>query len=488
MGRFIKEVLDNSGIDKRESGYYATPEFIREFLTWAMMSINPDGKYVLDPAVGKEELLKDFFSAGMIIDSFDIIDFGEHKYSDQFFHEDFIEYYKKLKFNLIFGQRIDSKYDYIISNPPYNCHEIDYIKSNKPQLKKLFPKVRALNMYSMFLAAMIDMAKEGALIGVLLSDSFLTARLHSGLRRKILEECSIHHLILCPNDLFRNQNADVRTNILILQKGRKYQGKVKTKNRPETSMELKKILERRDFEEVDLGRVVLSKEEPYNQFVIGAPGEIMALFKLPRIKDMFNCITGISTGNDKKYLSLEKREGYSVPFYKNPGSRKFLTSPDAYLIDNFMEVQKNVKDFMVRNKKFIGKRGITCSSMGLPFSACFLPENSTFGVNANIFLPDKDIHWMLSYLNSSLVTYIVRGILIRSNMVTSGYVSQIPVPTFSPQEKSNLSKTADEVLNGYLEVDRAINKIDAIVFTTIQAESSLAKTIQSFAQNLSKSV
>lgn len=60
MGRFKKEILDVSGINKRGAGYYSTPTFVAEFLTKEMLFLNPDGKYVLDPAVGKEELLKSF--------------------------------------------------------------------------------------------------------------------------------------------------------------------------------------------------------------------------------------------------------------------------------------------------------------------------------------------------------------------------------------------------------------------------------------------
>ena len=89
MGRFNKEVLDISGVDKRESGYYSTPKFIAEFLTESMLELNPDGKYVLDPAVGKEELIEQFFLAGKTIDSFDIIDFGSHAFSTNYYHQDF---------------------------------------------------------------------------------------------------------------------------------------------------------------------------------------------------------------------------------------------------------------------------------------------------------------------------------------------------------------------------------------------------------------
>ena len=85
MGRFAKEVKDISGVDKRESGYYSTPSFIGEFLTKIMTRLNPDGEFVLDPAVGKEELLEGFFNEGKTIDSFDIIDFGSHRFTDQFY-------------------------------------------------------------------------------------------------------------------------------------------------------------------------------------------------------------------------------------------------------------------------------------------------------------------------------------------------------------------------------------------------------------------
>lgn len=490
MGRFNKEILDISGVDKRKSGYYSTPKFIAKFLTESMLELNPSGKYVLDPAVGKEELLELFFLAGKQIDSFDLIDFGNHSYSREFYNQDFIEYFKELKINLIFDQKINSKYDYFISNPPYNCHEIDFIRKNKPQLKKIFPQVGALNMYSMFLAALIDLAKDGALIGVILSDSFLTAKLHSGLRQKIIEECTIHNLILCPNDLFRNQNADVRTVILILQKGKKYQKKVKVLNRPQNSKELEENLGNKDFKEVELDSLILSHKKGFNQFIIGVPNEIIMLFKLPRLGNKFKCITGISTGNDSKYLSKIKSEDFQIPFYKNPANRKFFTEPDAFIINDFMDESLKVKDFMVRNKTYVFKEGITCSSMGLPFSACYLPKNSTYGVNANIFPPQNDIHWMLAYLNSSLVTYIVRGILIRSNMITSGYVSQIPIPNFDAKTKLKLEVISKRIIADKQRegLDEKLGWINQIVFDALSISTKRREMILYFSKTLSKSV
>ena len=73
MGRFEKILINSNGIDKRDSGYYSTPNFISEYLSSELLRLNPFGRKVLDPAVGDEELLKTFFIHGKYIDSFEKI-------------------------------------------------------------------------------------------------------------------------------------------------------------------------------------------------------------------------------------------------------------------------------------------------------------------------------------------------------------------------------------------------------------------------------
>ena len=100
---------------------------------------------------------------------------------------------------------------------------------------------------------------------------------------------------------------------------------------------------------------------------------------------------------------------------------------------------------MVRNKNHIGQKGITCSSMGVKFSACELPEGSAFGVNPNIFPPVNDIGWLCCYLNSSLVQYLLRGVIVRSNMVTSGYVCRIPLVGLPENVKDEMTNIHNRV-------------------------------------------
>ena len=341
----------------------------------------------------------------------------------------------------------------------------------------------------MFLSAMIDIAQEGSVIGVIICDSFLTSKYHEKLRQQIFESCSIHQLILCPSDLFWSEEADVRTCILVLQKGTKYQGKIKVSNRPSNTSELKEILESKRLKEVDIQNIRLGDSKDLNQIIIDVDDSIVSLFySYPKLGSLFPCVTCISTGNDSKYLSLSKREGFSVPFYKNPASRKFVATPDAYLIDNYLDESQRVKDFMVRNKQYLTKEGIACSSMGLPFSAVYLPSNAVTGVNPTIFPPEKDINWLIAYLNSSLVTYLIRGVLIRSNMVTSGYVSNLPVLPFTDEEKRSLDEITDGVRKNRISVKDAVSRADTIIFRKGLFGESVISTLREFSQKLSLSV
>ena len=495
MGRHNKTVL-SGGIDRRARGYYSTPGFVADFITEKMLELNPHGKSVLDPCVGREELLDGFFQAGKQIHSTDLIDFGKHCKAT-FEQTDFIEFYHKHKTTGL-------NYDYYIANPPYNCHESNYIKSRKPWLAKLFGKLGVANTYAMFIAALIDLAKPGALIGLITSDSFLTARLYHRLRKKILEECHISHILLCPTDLFIDQRAEVRTCILILRKrsaripiqnhdvipSKSLQKVIiNTLDRPASTEHFKISLQQKIFISQQLAQSVLLSSHDRLEFVVGCPEEFLELFKLPRLNNLYPCITGISTGKDKYYLSPVRTEYHSIPFYKNPGSRKFYAQPNGFLPSDFKEIAKKTPNFTIRNRDLLFQPGITCSSMGIPFGACYLPVGAAFGVNATIICDNKEIYWLLAYLNSSLVTYIVRKILLRTNMITSGYVSRIPIIPFSKENKVKLEELAREGIRAGTQGESCqsiIKIIDKVIANAAGFSSESVKAINKFCSNLIK--
>lgn len=489
MGRGRKKIVEEN-IDKRELGYYATPKFVADYISKRMLEINPCGKRVLDPCCGKEELLSLFLKESKLIDGLDINTYN-HKYKCNFKEQDFIKFYGNMKNSDL--NSIELEYDYFIANPPYNCHEVEFIKDNKKKLKEFFSDVGIYNTYSMFISAIIDLAKPGAIIGLITHDSFFTAKYHEALRRKIIKQCAIHEITMCPTDLFHNQGADVRTSIVILQKGSENQTSIRLNNRVTSTKEFEKLIEDEatSKNEACLEDIVLDIEYDNLEFIIDCNEEVKNLFKNKRISNEFKCVTGISTGNDKEYLSTKKVEPYTIPYYKNPGKNRFYTDNYIYIHKDFLEIQKSVKNFTVRNKEILFLPGITCSSVGVSFTAARLPKDSAFGVNPNIICKDEDSWWLMAYLNSSLVTYLVRGILIRSNMITSGYVSRIPLINFTDIEKMELSKLSKEAYSLAKEnkdIKSSLNKINLIVYKSCKLSEETIIKVSEFEKEIVKKV
>lgn len=486
MGRFTKLVTSNDGIERRASGYYSTPSFLAQYIADRLTEINPTGTTALDPCVGQGEMARPLIDKGVEVTGYDVLDFSLPP-AIRFRQLDFLQAYESHRARA--DGDIDLPYDFYIANPPYNCHEVQYIRDNKHRLGRVFGQIGCHNMCSMFIAAMIDCAKQGATLGIVTLDSFLTSRVHEGLRRRILDTCSLQELLLCPTDLFLDQGADVRTCILVLRKGKGHQKNVRVLNRPPNRTALQESLAGK-LESCDLQTVVLQDESDRAEFTVGVPSEIRRLFSLPRLSSRFRCVTGISTGNDKRFLSAEAKPGFSVPFYKNPGSKKFFAEPNCYLADDFLRHSRSVPNFMVRNRDVLFSPGITCSSMGVAFSACYRPANSTFGVNANLILDPSETWWMLAYLNSRLVTYLVRGVLIRTNMVTSGYVARLPVPEFSTSVRHQLAAIAREAFRMQPTVETAegyLTECDAIIESALGISPAVSQLLSDFKQNLTRS-
>ena len=487
MGRHKKAVLNNAGIDRRDTGYYSTPGPVADFFKSKLLSLNPKPKLVFDPCVGNGELLLPFRHTGARLCGYDIIDFCSDKFFD-FEQRDFLLSVVDMVEVPLISKGVPTA-DIIVANPPYNCHEHEYLRKYKQRFALNFGKSAVLNLYSLFVYAIIHVAKPGCLIGLITFDSFLTARGHEGLRRFIREQCRIHSLLLCPTDLFRKQGADVRTSILILQKGSQGENRIEIADRPVTSTRFEQMLRTNTFRTCAPEEIILSSPKDRGEFVVEVPNSVRLLFNAPRLGELFPCMTGISTGSDRTHLSSTRRKGFTVPFYKNPGKRRFFTHPDAYLRDDYREIARDIRNFIIRNKSSIGLPGITCSSMGVSFGAAILPENSTFGVNANIFPNEEDRWWLLSFLNSSLCNYLVRGVLLRSNMITAGYVARIPVPaipTVVCKALDLIAREAFEIRPNFGVAFMFIEKIDKLIFEACEIPVPDQNSIRKFCGNITE--
>lgn len=478
MARKLKQILKD-GVDTRDVGYYSTPGFVAQYLYEEMVKLNPKGSSVLDPAVGKGELTKSFCQAGYMVDGYDIVDYKGRAEKVRFNHYDFISKFIEEK---DFLKRM--AYDFIIMNPPYNCHEHTYIVRNRAVLHKHF-KIGTYNMYALFMEAVLEIAKIGCVIGAILPDSLLFTPAYDKLRAKIMHDYEICQIVLCPTHLFRHYGANVNTCILLLRKGRDYNNKIiHVANRCADIASFKSVLRRRKLVEFKLEEIYLRINRGSKIFVFDFPNELIRLFSdCSRLDECFNCGGGISTGNNQLYTSSSEREGFDVPFYHNISSR-FTALPGSFLCSDFLEQSRGIRNFIVRHTDHLNCDGIVCSGIGKRFYAAYLPQSGVTGVNATIWPGKEDVHWLLSYLNSSLSTYLLKGIIARSNITTIGNVSSLPILKFSESEKKALSRISKKAINGELCSDDAVFKIDRIVYKHINASTGTRKKIARFCADI----
>ncbi len=388
----------------------------------------------------------------------------------------------------------------IIGNPPYNCHESDYVRQNKAALKRRFGDVGVLNTYSMFLYAAINALEKNGTLCLIVMDSFLTNTYHAPLRRFILDNCRIVELLLAPSKLFNSEKADVRTVIVILKK---LYGLEHVQERLDNKMRLVDRLQNEDEywnpPKVDMVAQKLYETTPENAFLIGIPDDVLQLFTRIPTK-LGKCVpggAGISTGNDSKYLV--KRSNLNgcndrVPFFKNCAGSPYLFEPEDYIEKDCTRYAESIPNFMVRNRHLYFREGVACSSIGIRFCACYLPSKALFGVNA-CFFPDSELerYYLLGFLNSKLALYLIRAVLNRTNMVTPGYVKKlpyIPPPSDIHSEIAAITRSIVECLKESPDYDfnREQEMIDELVFKLYGIPEETRAVINLFSSDIMRRI
>ncbi len=112
--------------------------------------------------------------------------------------------------------------DCIICNPPYGIspsieRKKQYIRVYRNQASVYGYMLNGNDLYGFFLASAIKNVKNNGILCFIISDTFLSLKSHTILRRLILDTCKINEILLAPIDLFRPMTIS-RTCIITLTK------------------------------------------------------------------------------------------------------------------------------------------------------------------------------------------------------------------------------------------------------------------------------
>ncbi len=355
---------------------------------------------------------------------------------------------------LLSGDQQQHRFNRIIANPPYGAWQ-DYQKRNL--LKTIFPDLYVKESYGLFIAKSLSYLKPDGRAVFIIPETFLYLHLQQGLRQRILEHYSIVSIDIFPSKVFPNVDFGYAKMCIIVIENKK-------PNKQQTFLiqqcaHAAQLFSRSGSQFYIQQNAVLSR--PAMTFPLQGHSAQTHLIDTASIQlgDIANCVTGLYTGADgkflkratgntrgmKKYVLIDPQKisvstkpdlyGFSteqcfLPILKGGGSA--YLKPVSWFIDwSELAVQHYQSDSKARfqNSQFYFSQGIgfpmvsSARATASIIEPTWLFDQSVVGV-----FPKKPEYFgfLLAFLNSSICWQLLRQINPSANN-SARYLKRLPI-------------------------------------------------------------
>lgn len=405
------------------------------------------------------------------------------------------------------------KFDRLVANPPYLSNRL--MPSSLQEFLKTHYPVSRYDLYTGFLDLATRVLEDGGIASFICQQSFLSISRYEALRKKLMRACDFRTIALLGTGTFASRGGEkVNSTILSFSKKRPA-GSSESDAFSSPSLKIARKpshpsgLYPEDFEELSQKQLFYLAESISGYPIApGCPPEIAALFlKLDRMESATSGIkltNGLFTCNNKKFVlnfrdvNPDELENY-VPYDKGGGRKWYATTP--YLL-HWIENGDRIREYRKKRgqsgklpgEKFYFQPGITYSYIGTSgFNARLLSPGAVFDIaSSSLFSEKTSIYYLLGFLNSSLVRYLL-GTLNPTINFQIGDLRKIPYIEPSEEIESSvelLTKRAVEIAKflerfdprspAYCGEQEDENKIESL----IQEEKEIQKTIDRIIFNL----
>lgn len=391
---------------------------------------------------------------------------------------------EKLRLKRIDGTRVElnclpRQFSRIATNPPYLSHR------SMPQTLAHFLRNhysgRHYDLYAAFLELSIRLMEPGARTSMICQQSFLTIQRYEQLRRELLERTQIVTVAhLGPGAFASRAGEKVSNAIITLERN----DKPLSQSPPIKIFKAASLKEAEDHGIDNLAQQSLSQQSmrtlaaliPSNPLALWCPEEIALLFKrhapLSHNETGITITNGLFTCNNKKFLKhftdLEKGEEQQpedrkqyVPYDKGGGKKWYSLTP--YFIcwedggDSIRAYRKKRgQSASLPGEEFYFKEGVTYSYIGTRgFKARLLSPQSVFDIASSaVFSSTVDLHYLLGFLNSALVRYIL-GVLNPTVNFQIGDLRRLPFRVPSPKQEKRIVELARAAVDIASELEQS---------------------------------
>jgi len=334
-------------------------------------------------------------------------------------------------------------FDVIATNPPWGVH---FSKSDMERLKTSYSEITSLESFSYFLKKSIDLLRDGGVISFILPESILNVKTHKDIRGIILKNTHIKKVSYLSR-VFKNVFTPVIR--LDVGKSKKENGQIEIcKGNKSYTAEQSKWKNNIDFV-FDIHA---------DSFDTGIIDKIFNVHHATLLGQA-DWALGIVTGNNKAFITNDKKEGFEE-IYKGKEVEKFvLDEPSNYINftpEKFQQVAP-IEKYRVKEKliyRFISKYLVFAydnqQKLTLNSANIVIPK-----------IPNYPIKVIAALLNSSPYQFIFQK-KFSSIKVLRSHIEQMPLPLWSEKIFNEVIKLVDEIIiikkDSFEELDNYIMK------------------------------
>lgn len=324
--------------------------------------------------------------------------------------------------------KLKGKIDKVIGNPPYGAW---YTQEKRQILRNKFPDSYIKESYSLFIERCITILKPGGRLVFIVPDTFLYLNRHSYLRELLFTHCCIEDVYLFPTKFFPGLKFVYSgLCILNLKKGRND----KTLCRVHTGFKSVK----------DLGCNSETVSQVSQRDLL-FPEKLSFYANAPTLGDEAYVVTGICTGDNKRFIFSEPKEG-RVPLAKGAGSKAYSYGIDRFWIrwdEEALQHYKTDKKARFQNKTFYFREGIGMPMVKSKKVRAFYMKDKVFDQSVvGIFPHQSDrLDYLLAFLNSDSADRLIRTINPTANN-SCNYLKRLPILPCSENDEHRIREFA----------------------------------------------
>lgn len=336
------------------------------------------------------------------------------------------------------------KFDIIVGNPPWGS---DFSEADALQCRRVFKTAigKSIESYDLFVEKALSMLKHKGVLAFVLPEAILSVAAHDTVRRLIIDSCSFRFISYLGNVFSGVQCPSIILGITPDDKKTVVGCKVSTGNNTFV------ISKPRAFSD---GMLSLNISDEENQCL----DAISNIKNATYLKGKAKFALGIVTGNNKEYISTEKKDDNEI-ILKGSDIQRYSMTPSGNYIRFVPESFQQVAPVeMYRAKEKLLYRFIS------EVPVFTYDDRQTLSLNScNIVIPDIDgleMKYILAILNSSVAAYFISK-KFNSVKLLRSHIEQMPIPVVPMDVQVSIIKKVDRIMNSSENISGLYEDLDS---------------------------